>query len=354
MIFALGALTVGLLSLLLLPAISRRAHRLARRRLEMLLPLSMDEVIAERDLLRAEFASERRRLEQRMEAQQGAHAEELAELGRRATEIVSLKDSLAKLGAEHADLNQRHATALRDLAEATGERGALLTELHDATGLHQALRARFEALAGDHAEMSDLAEQRRASIAALETKSAGLVAGIESLERDIGAFARKAKHEEERAIGLGEERDTLLREMRSIEQLMASTQARFEAERERASGLQATLDEQRRIVDATTAGQREAQKAIDAAQRAKEAAERQAADAATRLASHAETVRDAEKAHADQIEAMKAEIGALKGALETARAAQASGRPDDSGLREAIAEIGARVARMGERAGIGE
>lgn len=346
MIFMLGALSVGLLSLLLLPAISRRALRLSRRRLEMLLPLSMEEVVAERDLLRAEFAAERRRLEQRMEAQGEAHAEEMVELGRRATEIVTLKDALAKIGAEHADLGQRHATALRDLAEANGERGALATELYDATGLHQAMRAKYEALASDHSDLSDLSEQRRAALASLETKSDGLVATIQSLEREIDAFARKAKNEEERATGLGEERDMLLREMRSVEQLMASTQGRFQAERERAAGLQATLDEQRRLVDETIIGQRETQKAIDAAERAKDAAERQAADAAARLAAHAESVRAGEKASADQIEALRAEIGALKGALETARAAQATGRQDDSGLRDAIADIGARVARM--------
>jgi chromosome segregation ATPase len=194
--------------------------------------------------------------------------------------------------------------------------------------------------------MSDLAEQRRAAIAALETKTAGLVAGIESLERDVERLARKAKNEEDRAIGLGEERDMLLKEMRSIEQLMASTQARFEIERQRSAGLQITLDDQRRLVDETLIGQRETQKAIDAAQRAKEAAERQAADAAARLAAHSDNARAAGKANADQIEALKAEIGVLKGALETARAAQSGGRQDDSGLREAIAEIGAQVARM--------
>ena len=60
MIFMLGALSAGLLALLMLPAFWRRALRLTRRRLEMLMPLSMDEVVAERDLLRAEFAADKR------------------------------------------------------------------------------------------------------------------------------------------------------------------------------------------------------------------------------------------------------------------------------------------------------
>jgi len=346
MYFALGAMSVGLLTLLLLPAISRRATRLARRRLEMLLPLSMEEVIAERDLLRAEFATERRRLEQRMDAQGGEHAKEMAELGRRATEIVTLKDELAKLGADHADLNRRHDVAVRDLAETLGERGALLTELHDATGLHETIRGRFDTLSAEHAALATTADERRAAIAALETKGASLVNRIETLERDLEAFARKAKNEESRAIGLGEERDMVLREMRAVEQLMGSTQARFEAERERASGLQATLDEHRAKVEDAAAGQREGQKAMEAAARAQATAEAQAADAASRLAAQADEARAAQRAAADQIEALKAEIAALKGALEAARAAQA--RTDTAGLREAIADIGAKVARMAD------
>ena len=192
-----------------------------------------------------------------------------------------------------------------------------------------------------------MADERRAAIAALETKGASLVNRIETLERDLETFARKAKNEEDRALGLGEERDMLLREMRAVEQLMGSTQARFEAERERASGLQTTLDEHRGKVDEAAARQRESQKAIEAALRAKEAAERQATDAGARLSAQAEETRAMQRAGADQVEALKAEIAALKGALETARAAQAA-RADDAGLREAIADIGAKVARMAQ------
>src|SRR5947199_9132087 len=67
MIFALGFFVAGLLALLFLPAVQRRAARLAARRLEMQLPLSMEEIVAERDQLRAEFAVERRRIEQKLE-----------------------------------------------------------------------------------------------------------------------------------------------------------------------------------------------------------------------------------------------------------------------------------------------
>ncbi|MDE2363967.1 MAG: hypothetical protein KGM42_14920 [Hyphomicrobiales bacterium] len=348
MYFALGLFVAGLVSLLLLPAISRRAMRLSRRRIEALLPLSMDEVTAERDLLRAEFAAERRRLEQKMEAQAADHAKDLAELGRRATELVALNDRLTKLGADHAELNADHAAAVRELAEANAERSALVMEIHDATGLHQTLRERYDSLAADHRDLTDLAEDRRAAVAGLETKNEGLLSRIEALERDLDAWKRKAGNEEDRASGLGEERDMVLKEMRAVEQLMASTQARFESERDRASALQASLDGQRRSVDETLIAHREMQRSLDAAERAREASMKQASDAAARLAEHARGAREAERIAADQIEDLKAEVAALKGALEAARATQPAPRGDDNGLREAVAEIGARIARMAE------
>ncbi len=48
MIFALGFLCAGLLTLLFLPAFWRRAMTLSRRQIEMQIPLSMAEVVAER------------------------------------------------------------------------------------------------------------------------------------------------------------------------------------------------------------------------------------------------------------------------------------------------------------------
>ena len=62
MIFALGFLAASLCGLLLLPAVNARAARLSRRRIEARLPLSLSEVAAEKDYLRAQFAVTQRRL----------------------------------------------------------------------------------------------------------------------------------------------------------------------------------------------------------------------------------------------------------------------------------------------------
>src|ERR1700736_2441773 len=67
MVFTFGFLAASLIALAAAPAFWRRAIRLSTRRLEMQLPLSLEEILAGRDLLRAEFAVECRRLEQKAE-----------------------------------------------------------------------------------------------------------------------------------------------------------------------------------------------------------------------------------------------------------------------------------------------
>jgi len=75
--------------------VQRRAARLAARRLEMQLPLSMEEIVAERDQLRAEFAVERRRIEQKLEAGGAIAAGHMSEIGRQTETINGLNADLA-------------------------------------------------------------------------------------------------------------------------------------------------------------------------------------------------------------------------------------------------------------------
>lgn len=352
MIFLLGAFSAGLVALMLLPAFWRRALRLSRRRLDMLMPLSMDEVVAERDLLRAEFATERRKIEQKMEAQGARHAEDMIELGRRTLQIVTLEHDLADLRKKHDGLTADHAVATRDLAEAMGERGALITEIHDATGLHDRMRGRLEALSTEHAALGAVAEQRGATIAALEAAVESLTTQAERLTRGVEDHARAAHNADERAAGLGEERDMLLKELRAAQQMIATVQGQLDAERARADQMRSERDGVRRDLDSALIGQRESQKAAALAEAARETAETNIAEASRRLARHAEETRSSESATADRMQALRAEIATLQGALTAAREARgakddhAAAGPEAAQLRAAIADIGAKVARM--------
>src|ERR1700730_9930861 len=103
MVFALGFLVAGLFALAAAPAFWRRAIRLSTRRLEMQLPLSPEEILAGRDLLRAEFAVERRRLEQKVEALNLVHAADMTELGRHAAIIAGQDADLRALSRQYSE-----------------------------------------------------------------------------------------------------------------------------------------------------------------------------------------------------------------------------------------------------------
>src|SRR3712207_980646 len=114
MIFALGFVAASLIALLIIPAINARAERLARRRAEALFPLSISELTAEKDHLRAEFAVMQRRVERKAEEAMAYKHRSMEELGRRAVRIEALETTLAErdqhishLQTDLADLRHR-------------------------------------------------------------------------------------------------------------------------------------------------------------------------------------------------------------------------------------------------------
>ncbi len=95
MYFGIGFLLAALIGVAVSPLIHGRAVRLTMRRLEGTIPSSMAEILADKDLLRAQYALSTRRLEMTVEQLRSKTASQLAELGRRA-------DAINKLKIEHA------------------------------------------------------------------------------------------------------------------------------------------------------------------------------------------------------------------------------------------------------------
>src|SRR5690606_36907549 len=92
--FVLGFLSAAFLALLVAPSIWRRAVALTKRRIEGALPLSMEEIRAEKDRVRAEFAVATRQLEMKIKALQETSAAQKIELGRNAEELARLNAEL--------------------------------------------------------------------------------------------------------------------------------------------------------------------------------------------------------------------------------------------------------------------
>jgi chromosome segregation ATPase len=172
MFFALGFLVAGLIALAAAPAFWRRAIRLSTRRLEMQLPLSPEEIVGGRDLLRAEFAVERRRLEQKAEALNHLHAADMAELGRRAAIIAAQDADLRALSRQDSEGGAELATLQRALAETSAELAATAKECYDTSGLIARKDAQIDQLSASFEEAKALAAKQRDALAALEANMA--------------------------------------------------------------------------------------------------------------------------------------------------------------------------------------
>ena len=97
MYLAIGFLVSMLFGLMIVPLVHNRAVRLTTRRLEAATPLSMAEIQADKDQLRAEFAMSARRLEMSVDQLKNKTTSQLAELGKKSDAINRMKIELGEL-----------------------------------------------------------------------------------------------------------------------------------------------------------------------------------------------------------------------------------------------------------------
>lgn len=126
MFFGIGFLVAAVIGLVVIPLVHGRAVRLTMRRLEAATPLSMAEIQADKDQLRAEFAMSTRRLEMSVEQLKTKTTSQLAELGKKGDAINQLKIELGEKTATIFALEARDK-ALRDQLRATEEEFAVKT-----------------------------------------------------------------------------------------------------------------------------------------------------------------------------------------------------------------------------------
>src|ERR1700737_1289167 len=132
MYVGLGFLAASLVALAIIPFVHARAVRLTMRRLEAATPLSMAEIQADKDQLRAEFAMSTRRLEMSVDQLKTKTTSQLAELGKKTDIINRLKIDLGEKNATIFSLEAREK-AIKEQLRATEEEFAAKTEaLRDA------------------------------------------------------------------------------------------------------------------------------------------------------------------------------------------------------------------------------
>ncbi len=195
MIFALGFFVAGVLALAVAPAFWHRAIRLSTRRLEMQLPLSGEEILAGRDLLRAQFAAERRRLEQKLSALNERHAGAMAELGRTAAVAARQDANLRTLSEQSSEGLEEAAELRRALIETSAELAAAAKDSYDTGGLIARKDAKISDLTARLEDAEAFAARQREALGSLESDSgrqgqaiAAQSAKIEQLEAEVATL----------------------------------------------------------------------------------------------------------------------------------------------------------------------
>jgi chromosome segregation ATPase len=191
MYFAIGFLVAALFGLLFIPLVHNRAVRLTVRRLEAATPVSIAEIRADKDQLRAEFAMSTRRLEMSVDQMKTKTTMQLAELGKKTDAINQLKKELGEKTATIFALEARDK-ALRDQLRTSEEEFELKSSaLREAERLLADTEAELAKLTGELGEHSIAADSQRVELAALRTQ-------VEAMKVSVADYERAVKETEER------------------------------------------------------------------------------------------------------------------------------------------------------------
>ncbi|MCA1452508.1 hypothetical protein I6F35_04655 [Bradyrhizobium sp. BRP22] len=187
MYLAIGFLVSMLCGLMIVPLVHNRAVRLTTRRIEAATPLSMAEIQADKDQLRAEFAMSARRLEMSVEQLKSKTTSQLAELGKKTDAINRMKIELGEKNAAIFALEAREK-AMKEQLRATEEEFAAKTEQLRAAA--QALADKQHELGKINAELSDrsmTADSRQIELVSVRTQIEELKDRVSDAEKDFAA-----------------------------------------------------------------------------------------------------------------------------------------------------------------------
>lgn len=235
MYFGIGFLVASLLGLIFIPLVHARAVRLTMRRVEAATPLSMAEIQADKDQLRAEFAMSTRRLEMSVEQLKAKSTSQSAELGKKNDAINRLKADLGEKSASILALEAREK-ALKEQMTATEDELSVKT-----LGLHETGRnlsdkeAALARITSELGERTATTETQRVEMISLKTQ-------IEALKVRIGDYEQDIKKTEDR---LGKERAESAR----INADLSAERLKVENLGQRIGSLEQQLDAQKNEAD---------------------------------------------------------------------------------------------------------
>ncbi len=357
MFFGIGFLVAGLFGLVLIPIVHARAVRLTMRRLEAATPLSMAEIQADKDQLRAEFAMSTRRLEMSVEQMKAKTTSQLAELGKKSDAINRLKVELGEKTATIFALEARDK-ALKDQLRATEQEFSVkLSAMHEAERALADKEAELAKLTADLDERSVINDSQRIELVALRTQVHALKDRVGDFEQEVkkteDRLARERTDANEVTLELATERskgDNLASRVAELGLQLVAQTTEAEILGRRAEELETRLANQGRLLAERDyqcdqlRGQLEAVRKTEAVLRAElaEIEDRHSAETGSLKAEKALAEEQLDRAREERAK-LHREIATMKRDTESAWASE---RVENALLRERINDVAAEVARL--------
>lgn len=227
---ALGFLIASLLALMLAPPLWKRAVRLTTRRVEATMPMSVSDIQADKDQLRAEFAIELRRVEVARDKARDKAARELVEANKRRVEIAEIKTAFEAVKGRLQEKENANRVLEQTIRRRLPELETSLKAAKQAMADLEAANAELRNAANSQAEALKLArttvnsqrgdiDQLRGALGAEATsprRSAKSDSELAKENRRLSAELSKLKEELTQGKVGGKENDLLRRELDTL------------------------------------------------------------------------------------------------------------------------------------------
>jgi chromosome segregation ATPase len=357
MFFGIGFLIASLIGLVIIPLVHARAVRLTARRLEAATPVSMAEIQADKDQLRAEFAMSTRRLEMSVDQLKGKTTSQLAELGKKTDAINRLKIELGEKSATIFALEAREK-ALKDQLHTTEDELTVKTNaLREAERSLAHRQSELSRLTGDFDEKAVTAAGQSIEIVALRTQIDTLQEQVSTLEREVKDAQGRVTDERSRVAAataeLNDERgkvDNLGKRVGELEHQLSQQTAEVEALSRRVAELEGQIAAQGKELAERERERDQLRLDVEGARRIETDLRGELASLDRRHDNATEALRadkalvesQLERAREDRAK-LQRELAAMKREAEASWAAE---RVENALLRERINDVAAEVARL--------
>jgi len=327
------------------------------RRLEAATPLSMAEIQADKDQLRAEFAMSTRRLELSVEQMKAKTTSQLAEIGKKTDAINRLKVDLGEKTAAIFSLEAREK-ALKDQLQATeSEHSVKIGALREAERMLAEKQAELSKLAMDLNERSASADSHRVETTALRVQVEALKERVTGHEREAEEISDRMTRERKEAAAataeLNEEHgkvEKLSDRVTQLERALVAQTTEAEVVSRRAQELEGRLTDQIKTLSQREVEITQLRDKVAASAKTETDLRSELSHAADRSRAATENLVKEKALIEDQLAQSKAErtklqqeIGSMKREAEQTWATE---RVENALLRERINDIAAEIARL--------